>query len=392
MADSNVVFAGPLTLPGSTAYAPPIEGQGTRMMWYPQKAAFRVGYVDGTQWDKANIGNYSFGAGYNSIASGDNSLAFGTSTTASNYSTIAMGSYATASGLYSTAFGTNTTASGWYSTALGRNTTAAGDRTIAMGSEATANSSYCVAIGQSVTANSFSSTALGSWNNPIISSATYSWNPSEPLLIVGNGTGPSAKSNALVILKNGNMGIGNSAPTSPLSFPSVVGKKISFYESGPGEYGIGLHPGELRLYADQIGSKVSFGTQDNAGNFAENAKAERNGAFAFSIFGSLWVNGTTYTSDERFKLNITPIQSPLQKLMQLNGVEYEMKTDAFPQNHFLPGRQIGLLAQNVEKIIPEAVNEKDGYKGVDYARLVPLLIESIKELKKEVEELKSKIR
>jgi trimeric autotransporter adhesin len=63
-------------------------------------------------------------------------------------------------------------------------------------------------------------------------------------------------------------------------------------------------------------------------------------------------------------------------------VEYEMKTDGFPKNYSQPGRQIGLLAQNVEKVIPEAVNEKDGYKGVDYARLVPLLIEVIKELKK----------
>ena len=57
---------------------------------------------------------------------------------------------------------------------------------------------------------------------------------------------------------------------------------------------------------------------------------------------------------------------------------------------FQPGRQMGLLAQNVEKVVPEAVNEKDGYKGVDYARLVPLLIESIKELKKEIEELKNR--
>ena len=76
--------------------------------------------------------------------------------------------------------------------------------------------------------------------------------------------------------------------------------------------------------------------------------------------------------------------------MQLNGVEYEMRTDEFPKNYFQPGRQIGLLAQNVEKIVPEAVNEKDGYKGVDYARLVPLLIEAIKELQKEVETLKNK--
>jgi hypothetical protein len=77
--------------------------------------------------------------------------------------------------------------------------------------------------------------------------------------------------------------------------------------------------------------------------------------------------------------------------MQLNGVEYEMRTKEFPRNHFQPGRQMGLLAQNVETVVPEAVSEMDGYKGVDYARLVPLLIESIKALKLELDELKNRI-
>ena len=158
-----------------------------------------------------------------------------------------------------------------------------------------------------------------------------------------------------------------------------------------GEVGIGVYGNELRLHSDNPGAKISFGTQDNAGNFSENALAQRNGIYAFSVLGSLWVNGTTYASDERFKQNISPIQSPLQKLLQLNGVEYEMKIAAFPQNHFMPGRQMGLLAQNVEKIVPEAVNEKDGYKGVDYARLVPLLIESIKEQNKKMEDQQKQI-
>ena len=121
------------------------------------------------------------------------------------------------------------------------------------------------------------------------------------------------------------------------------------------------------------------------------AKAERNGAYAFSIFGSLWVNGTTYASDARFKQNVNPIQSPLQKLLRLNGVEYEMKTDQFQKNHFAPGRQMGLLAQEVEKIIPDVVSEKDGYKGVDYAKLVPLLVEAIKEQQKQIEEQRKMI-
>src|SRR5205085_9700358 len=100
---------------------------------------------------------------------------------------------------------------------------------------------------------------------------------------------------------------------------------------------------------------------------------------------------TTYTSDERFKKNITPITSPLQKLLQLKGVEYEMDAAAFPKNNFPPGRQIGFLAQNVEKVIPEAVNEKDGYKGVDYARLVQLLVESIKAQQLQIEKQQQQI-
>ena len=49
--DSNVVFTGPVTVPATTAYPPSIEGAGSRMLWYPQKAAFREGNVNSTQWN-----------------------------------------------------------------------------------------------------------------------------------------------------------------------------------------------------------------------------------------------------------------------------------------------------------------------------------------------------
>jgi hypothetical protein len=180
----------------------------------------------------------------------------------------------------------------------------------------------------------------------------------------------------------GNVGIGlnGAAAQVPLQFSNALGlTKISLYRGSYGDVGIGAYGGELRLQNDIPNGKVSMGVIETTGNFTELAKAERNGAYAFSILGNLWANGTTYASDERFKQNISTISSPLQKLMQINGVEYEMKTAEFAKFHFQPGRQMGLLAQNVEKVVPEAVNEKDGYKGVDYARLVPLLIEAIKE-------------
>lgn len=192
----------------------------------------------------------------------------------------------------------------------------------------------------------------------------------------------------------GNVGIGlnGAAAQVPLQFSNALGlTKISLYRGSYGDVGIGVYGGELRLQNDIPNGKVSMGVIETDGTFSELAKAERNGAFAFSIFGNLWANGTTYASDERFKQNITAIQSPLQKLLLINGVEYEMKTGEFLKNHFQQGRQIGLLAQNVEKVFPEAVNEINGYKGVDYARLVPLLIEAIKEQQKQIDELKGQV-
>ncbi len=192
----------------------------------------------------------------------------------------------------------------------------------------------------------------------------------------------------------GNVGIGlnGAAAQVPLQFSNALGiTKISLFRGTYGDIGIGAYPGEMRLQNDIPNGKVSMGVIETTGAFTELAKAERNGAYAFSIFGNLWVNGTTYGSDARFKQNITPIDSALSKLMRINGVQYEMNTKAFPTYKFLPGRQIGLIAQNVETVVPEAVNEKDGYKGVDYAKLVPLLIEAIKEQERRIHELERRL-
>lgn len=83
----------------------PTEGSGTRLMWYPGKAAFRAGYINGTQWDDANIGNYSVAIGENVRASGDNGVALGVRSTAANVSSVAIGEDNTASGAASVALG-----------------------------------------------------------------------------------------------------------------------------------------------------------------------------------------------------------------------------------------------------------------------------------------------
>lgn len=111
----------------------PDIGEGTRMMWYPRKAAFRAGNVN-TQWNNANIGDYSTGMGYRATASGIGSTA--------------IGYILTASGDYSTVFGRSSYASGIGSTAIGHTVAATGDYSTALGQAITAGTnSNIVAIG-----------------------------------------------------------------------------------------------------------------------------------------------------------------------------------------------------------------------------------------------------
>lgn len=78
--NGNVLFEG--SFKGSGAGITPAEGQGTRMLWYPDKAAFRAGRVSGSQWNISGIGNYSTGFGFDAMATGDYSVAMGSSTEA----------------------------------------------------------------------------------------------------------------------------------------------------------------------------------------------------------------------------------------------------------------------------------------------------------------------
>jgi hypothetical protein len=96
------------------------------------------------------------------------------------------------------------------------------------------------------------------------------------------------------------------------------------------------------------------------------------------------------SSDIRWKTNVTPIESPLQKVLQLNGVKFDWIEDI--PVHGNKGHDVGVIAQEVEKVLPEIVDTRDsGMKAVKYEKLIPLLIEGIKELTKKVETLEETI-
>jgi hypothetical protein len=212
----------------------PASGNGIRLMWYPGKQAFRAGQVTGAHWDDANIGVQSMALGINTTASGGNSTAFGGGSTASGVaatalgaetlasgnSSTAMGFQTVASGQVSTALGVGTTASDAYATALGYQSTASGIASTAMGYQSEAFGTYSTVMGQGTRANPFASLVIGRSN--IVSGSSTSWIPSDPLFVAGNGDATTA-SNALTLLKNGNLTIaGTLTQSSDIRFKEAI--------------------------------------------------------------------------------------------------------------------------------------------------------------------------
>jgi len=95
------------------------------------------------------------------------------------------------------------------------------------------------------------------------------------------------------------------------------------------------------------------------------------------------------SSDKRLKDNILPIENPLQKINQIGGYSFEWNVE---KQNIYKGKDYGVIAQEIEEILPELVDTREsGYKAVKYDKLVSLLIEGIKDLSQQVEELKQKI-
>ncbi|MFN0257317.1 tail fiber domain-containing protein [Pedobacter ureilyticus] len=162
--DSNVLFSKAGDVPASPKSFPVVP-EGRRMLWYPEKAAFRAGYVGGfgaTYWNTANVGNYSFAVGNNTRATGSTSFAAGLTTTASGSESVALGNNGTASGERSFAFNGYATAVG--AVAIGTGAQATNDDAVALGISSIASGLGSVTIGPSIARGSFA-IAIGLQNS-----------------------------------------------------------------------------------------------------------------------------------------------------------------------------------------------------------------------------------
>ncbi len=98
-------------------------------------------------------------------------------------------------------------------------------------------------------------------------------------------------------------------------------------------------------------------------------------------------------SDYRLKKNIESIPNALDKVLHMDGVNFEWKGKNEGNDHFAggTGKRIGLIAQDVEKVLPEVVFQKDGYYGMNYSPIVALLVEAIKDQQPQIDELMERL-
>jgi len=326
--------AGGLLLDGITGNTP-VAGTGTRLMWIPKKAAFRAGIVGITaDWDDVNIGQASFAAGYNTRASGSYTVALGTGTTASQYGAFAAGLGNTASGFFSLATGN-------YTAATARATASFGDYTVAQ---------------------SYGSFVIGAYNK--IDGNGTAWVPTDPLFVVGNGTGLSARGNALTLLKNGNLGLGILYPPSRLSILGG-GNKTSGFSINNGDVHTCIYnqpvtnAGVIQVWAQGNANTIgnmpySLQLQPDGGTVGIGLPAT-NSAYKLSVNGDIRAkrvvietNWPDYVFEKDYKLKTL---QQVDEFIQANGHLPEMPTQQeVKANGGDLGELVKLQMQKIEEL------------------------------------------
>ncbi len=173
-----------------------------------------------------------------------------------------------------------------------------------------------------------------------------------------------------------------------------------YSQIGTGAYGlytngaIYVHSGPAGYWAGDFRSTGSHGIHTSNANGYWSYVAYS--SYGILTNGNIYGAAFYYYSDARLKKNVATITGSLQKVLGMRGVSYELIDQS---TDISKGTQLGLIAQEVEKVAPEVVRtDENGIKAIDYPRVVPILVEAIKEQngridaqQVEIDELKSAI-
>jgi hypothetical protein len=251
---------------------------------------------------------------------------------------------------------------------MGENAAALGRGSIALGEFATAKGDYSTALGYYAYANGLYSTAIGF--------ATAAMGNST----IAMGGGSSAYGDYAISLGYGNEASGNYSTSTGLT---TRAKGFASSAAGMGTTAKNSSAFVVGRYNDTtaVASLLEVGNGT--------AETSRSNAMVVSSNGYVWIQGyLTQASDARLKKNIAPLSNSLTSIQQLNGYTYKWRDEKRDST-----MQIGLLAQELQKVYPQLVKESsNGDLSVNYIGLIPVLLEGMKEQQKQIDDLQREIK
>lgn len=334
--NGNVVFGNNTNI---SAILVPLEvsGSGRRMIWYNGRAAFRAGYAD-TEWHQDSIGIWSFATGFKTKALLNASASFGDRTTAAGYGSVAFGQFSMATADLSMAVGQTTQATGVSSFATGYETKATNNDAAAFNQLTIASGVGSFAAGTGTRAKGLSASAFGRYNDDTDTPNPSATAPGDRIFQIGNGTADNARSNALTVLRNGNVGIGTITPQVPLQFaPAASGKKVSLYRGATGDAGFGVWPNEMRMHSDQSTTAITFGFDNLTNGFTERFRITPTGdlRMASDRQSIQFVSSSSAVNEPMMKMFEGGTQNPTRMIVAHSnafkswGLEYNDTIDQF---------------------------------------------------------------
>lgn len=374
-------------------------GAGSRMVWIPEKAAFRAGYINGTQWDSGSVGDYSVAFGSNNTASGTYSFVAGKTNLAYGNSDIVMGGVNFASGTNANAaigYGNEVINGAWGSFAIGASnvvSTTGSGHLFALGNSNTVTSTGGGgAIGYINKIGGDRSYALGNYSK-IYGDRSFafgtSFNGTNAIEI--NGSESFAFGDGIVLSSDADnsMGINLKGVTKAgilnISGNNSLGIKLGSGTSNyittdnvlaimDGEVGIGdANPTYLLDVYRSADSGITARIRDSDGSCTLNPAA-----------GASW----SCSSDERLKREIANINKGLKEILAIRPINYYWKNNSADSLY-----KTGFVAQELQEVIPEAVfiEDQTEFFTVSETVLIPILTKAIQEQQIEIENLRATV-
>ena len=235
------------------------------------------------------------------------------------------------------------------------------------------------------------------------STSTYAW------LQARLKSNYSNSYNLAINPNGGNVGIGTVSSSSTLTVGNASGTISGDLTLNPST--TQYEGGQITIKKSLVGSTTDwfidqYGTTSSDARFRIFSSSELNGlvikengfvglgnsdpTVRLQVNGDIIANSIAGSSDIRFKTNIRTVENALEKVKALRGVYFNWNQKAFPNKDFSNKAELGFIAQEVEKVLPEVVikdKTPDEYRSVKYDKVVALLVEAIKEQQSQIDSL-----